>query len=190
MPGEFVFVPHGPEEAQKEGACGEHVARAAQKHLPGRGRFSGKADDLQVPQHHARGCATESGEKREVLQIDDGESYGINSGAQLAERELPAEGAEEHQESSVRKQQATEIDERGEAAIINRCHGMQIGLRAAFYLSKLYLRAGLVIRRQGNVDHHARIFDRGLFRRTADGDGKGKIFLNRRQGFGNLNRSL
>jgi hypothetical protein len=46
VPRKFVFVPHRPEEAQEKSSCGKDVARAAQKHLPGRGRLAGKADDL------------------------------------------------------------------------------------------------------------------------------------------------
>src|SRR3979411_93586 len=91
VPGEFVFVPHGPKEAQEKSSRGEHVARAAQKHLPWRGRFAGKADDLQASHHHARSCAAEDGEKCEVLQIDDGKSRGVYSGAQFAQSKLPAE---------------------------------------------------------------------------------------------------
>src|SRR5437870_7112633 len=72
VPSEFVFVPHGPKEAQKKSSCGEHVARAAQKHLPGRGRFARKADHLQVSHHHTRSGAAEDGEQSEILQIDNG----------------------------------------------------------------------------------------------------------------------
>src|SRR6266850_1503174 len=91
VPGEFVFVPHRPKEAQETSSCGEHVARAAQKHLPGRGRFTGKADDLQASHHHARSCAAENGEEGEVLQIDDGKGGSVYSGVQFAQRKLPAE---------------------------------------------------------------------------------------------------
>src|SRR3981189_3967099 len=93
VPSEFVLVPHRPKEAQKKSSCGERVARAAQKHLPGRGRFAGKADDLQASHHHARGCAAEDSEECEVLQIDDGKSRGVYSGAQFTQRELPSERA-------------------------------------------------------------------------------------------------
>src|SRR5712664_3515293 len=91
VPSEFVLIPHCPKEAQKKGSCTEHVARAAQKHLPGRGWFAGKADDLKAPHHHARGCAAENSEECEVLQIEDGKSRGVDSGAQFAQRKLPAE---------------------------------------------------------------------------------------------------
>src|SRR5229473_7795050 len=91
VPSEFVLIPHCPKEAQKKGSCREHVARAAQKHLPGRGRFAGKADDLQAPHHHARSCAAENGEERKVLQIYDGKSRGIHSGAKFAKDKLTTE---------------------------------------------------------------------------------------------------
>src|SRR5258707_9859152 len=91
VPGEFIFVPNGPKEAQKKSSCGKNVARAAQKHLPGRGRFAGKADDLQASHHHARSCAAEGGEEGEVLQIHDGESRNVDSRIQFAQRKLPAE---------------------------------------------------------------------------------------------------
>src|SRR5437667_4702804 len=46
VPGEFVLVPHHPKEAHEKSPSGKHVAGTAQQHLPGRGRLSGKADDL------------------------------------------------------------------------------------------------------------------------------------------------
>ena len=106
MPSEFVFVPHRPKEAQKKSSCGEHVARAAQKHLPGRGRFARKADDLQVSHHHTRSRAAEDGEQSEILQIDDGKGRGVHRGVQFAQGKLPAERAEQQQESTIGKQQA------------------------------------------------------------------------------------
>src|SRR5713101_9858056 len=91
VPSEFVLVPDRRKEAQKKSSCGEYVARAAKKHLPGRGRFAGKADNLQASHHHARSCAAEGGEESEVLQIDDGKSRGVYGGVQFAQRKLPAE---------------------------------------------------------------------------------------------------
>src|SRR3981189_56898 len=117
VPGEFIFVPHGPKKAQKKSSCGKNGTRAAQKHLPGRGRLAGKADDLQASHHHARSCAAEDGEEGEVLQIHDGERRGVNRGVQFAKRKLAAEGAKKHQESAISKQQAAKIDQRSEASI-------------------------------------------------------------------------
>ena len=137
VPREFIFVPHHPKEAHEKSSRGEHVARAAQEHLPRRGGFAGKADDLQPAHHHARSRAAEDGEEREILQIDDGKSGGVNGGSQFAQRKLPAERPEEHQESSIRKQQAGEIDQRREASIIDRCHGMKAGQRLPFGFGNL-----------------------------------------------------
>jgi len=141
VPSEFVLVPHRPKEAQKESSGREHVARAAQKHLSGRGRFAGKADDVQASHHHARGCAAEDGEECEVLQIDDGKSRGVHGCAQFAQRELPSERAEEHQESTIGKHQAAEIDQPREASIVDGCHGMKPGQRFPFVFSNMCLRA-------------------------------------------------
>src|SRR6266513_1508559 len=68
VPSEFVFVPHHPKQAQNKSSCGKHVARAATKHLPVRGRFAGKADDLQASHHHARGCSAEGREEGEYCR--------------------------------------------------------------------------------------------------------------------------
>ena len=127
MPGELVLVPHHPKEAQEKSPGREHVAGTAQQHLPGRGRFPGEADDLQSSQHHSRSRATEGGEERKILQIDNGESRDVHRGAQLAQSELAAERAEEHQESTVGKQQAEEIEESREASIVKRSQRMKTG---------------------------------------------------------------
>src|SRR2546427_12646974 len=96
VPREFIFVPNGPKEAQKKSSCCKNVTRAAQKHLPGRGRFTGKADDLQASHHHARSCAAEDGKEGEILQIDDGKGRGVNGRVEFAKRKLAAEGAKKH----------------------------------------------------------------------------------------------
>src|SRR5882762_3391271 len=109
VPGKLVFVPHRPKEAEEKGSCGKHVSHAAEEHLPGRRGLPGETSYLQVSQHHARGCTTENCEESEVLQIDDGECRCVDNRSQLAQRELAPEGAEEHQEAAVGKQQATKI---------------------------------------------------------------------------------
>src|SRR5260370_38895352 len=103
VPSEFIFVPHGPKEAHKKRSCGKNVSCTAEKHLPGRGRFAGKADHLQASHHHVRRCAAEDGEKGEVLQVDDGKGHAINCRVQFAKRKLAAKGAKKHQESAIGK---------------------------------------------------------------------------------------
>src|SRR5260370_7551004 len=90
VPGEFIFVPHGPEEAHEKSPCGKDVARATEKHLSWCGWFAGKADYLQAAHHHAGSGASEDGEEREILQINHGESRCVNGGPELPQRQLPS----------------------------------------------------------------------------------------------------
>src|SRR5216684_1671054 len=143
VPGKFIFVPHRPKETQKKSSSGKNVTRAAQKHLPGRRRFAGKADDFQASHHHSRSCAAEDGEEGEILQINDGKGRGVNGRVQLTKRKLAAERAKKHQESAISKQQAAKIDQRREASIVDGCHGMKPRQTFSFVLGGLYLRACL-----------------------------------------------
>src|SRR5262245_41694989 len=106
VPGQRVFIPPGPEESQKHSAGGNHVAEAAQQHLARRGRFTGEARNLQAAEHHAWRGTTEDGEESEILQIDDGERRTVDLRAQLAQRELAAERAEQRQEATVSEEEA------------------------------------------------------------------------------------
>ena len=137
VPGKFIFVPHRPQESEEKSSRGKKVARAAQKRLSGRGRLARKADHLQASHHHSRGRPPEDGEEREVLQIDDGESHGVNSGVQLTQGKLPAEGTEEHQEATIGEQQTEAIDQRREATIIHGSQWVKSGLRLPFVINYL-----------------------------------------------------
>src|SRR5260370_10977864 len=91
VPGEFIVVRHDREEANEKSPCGKDVARATEKHLSWCRWFAGKADYLQAAHHHAGSGASEDGEEREILQINNSESRCVNGGAELAQRKLAAE---------------------------------------------------------------------------------------------------
>src|ERR1700687_2080962 len=79
MPGQGVFVPHGPEKAQEQRARGKNVTGAALKQLPRRRRLAGKTDNLQAPKHHPRSGAAKDSKQSEILKVNDRESSDTNS---------------------------------------------------------------------------------------------------------------
>ena len=120
MPGQFIGVPHSPQKPEKKCACREHVSQAAEQHLSWRGRLARKTHHLQTAHHHARSGTPENRKKREILQINNGKRRDANYNAQLAQREVPAERAEEAQKSPVGKQQAKKVDQSRQSPILNR----------------------------------------------------------------------
>src|SRR5207249_9680581 len=99
VPGQFVFVPVGPGEAEKKASGGEQVAQGAQKQLFSCGRLTRKPDEVKIAKHHARGRAAENREEREVLEIEERKRRGGHRGVELAESELASERAAERPEA-------------------------------------------------------------------------------------------
>ena len=120
MPGQFVFVPLDPKEAEEECASRQHVAGRAKQELA-RGRlFAGKIDDAQAAQHHPRRGAAEDGEESEILQVDDGERDGVDGGVELAECEVSAKRPEESEKTPAGEKEAGRVDQTREAALLDR----------------------------------------------------------------------
>ena len=131
VPGEGIFVPHGPQKTHEKSARRKHIAHAAPKHLPRRGRFTGKAGDLQASQHHAWSSPAENREERKILQVHDNERRDAHSGAQFAECKLATKRTKESEKGAIRKEQAAGVYQAGNAALIDRGDWVQAGLLGA-----------------------------------------------------------
>src|SRR5260370_10237684 len=161
VPGQFVFVPVGPCEAQEKAPRGKCVTQAAQKQLFWCGRLTRKPDEVKIAKHHARGRAAENREEREVLEIEERKRRGVHGGVELAESKLASERTEECQEAAIREQQKCDVNQRGQAPLRERGHGKERRNRRLRRWVRYRIRlVRFRIRRNGDVNLHATLLKR------------------------------
>src|SRR5689334_4073258 len=120
VPGQSIFVPHGPQKTHKKSARGKHITHAPPQQLSGGWCFTGETGDLQSAQHHSRRRPTENRKERKVLQVHNDESSDAYCGAQLAECELSPERTKQCQEASVCEKEERRVDQSSDSALIHR----------------------------------------------------------------------
>ena len=116
LPGEMVLIPERPKVAEHQCRAGEQVAEAAPQELARVGQSAVEADDGQAAKLHARCGSRKSGEEEKILRVEQVERSEIDDGVHFFEDDLPAQRAEESQESSSSEGEKEGVEHAGGAA--------------------------------------------------------------------------
>lgn len=116
LPGEMVFVPERPEIAEHQRCAGEQVAEATPEELARVWERAVEADDGEASKLHAGRGSGKSGEEEKILRVEQVEADEIDDAVRFLEGELPAEGAEEAEESGVGEREKNSVEHTGLAA--------------------------------------------------------------------------